>query len=131
MKMLINDYDSFCKSLIAKLNEMLLTNLHGVCSIKIICTKHFIDRLMDRQATFDDLGHIAQLLGHIVTARICELLYGIHLENSFRLEFQDSELCVGATINPNKTEITLRTVVFDRKYDGKHKKFSIVYNKQL
>lgn len=129
MKMLISDYDNFCKALVTKLNELLTKNLHGVCSIKISCTEHFIDRLLDREATFKDLEHIAQLLGHVVTDRICELLYGIHLEDAFRLEFQDGELCIGTTINPRKNELTLRTVVFDRKYDGKHKKFSIVYNK--
>lgn len=129
MKLPLSAYNNFCKSLVIKLNEVLTKNLHGVCAIRISCTEHFVDRLLDREATFDDLERIAELLGHVVGDKICELLYGIHLPDAFRIEFQDGELCIGATINPKKNELTLRTVVFDRKYGGKHKKFSIVYNK--
>lgn len=119
------DYENFCKTLVKTCNELLEENLFGAYEIKFVCKDHFIDRLQDREVSFDDLAKIASLLKGAIIHKITDLLYGMHLPDALRIEFQHGQLVVGATVNPQRNRLILRTIVLDRVYEGKHSKFSI------
>jgi hypothetical protein len=77
-------------------------------SIKIDAVPHFADRIYNRHIQLEKL---VKLLTDVVTTHVCELLYAINLPNSrTRIGVASTNLFVGATINPRRNRITLRTL---------------------
>jgi hypothetical protein len=67
-----------------------------------------VDRIYDRHIQLEEL---VKLLTDVVNTHVGELLYAINLPNSrTRIGFASTNIFVGATINPSRNRITLRTM---------------------
>ena len=119
------DYELYVNGLVDRANRLININLLGTYPIRFDNVPHFVDRLIDRNATIDDLHSISDVFGEVLNKEICTLLYGIHLEDAFRINFQKNQLLVGMTLNEQRNKLVLRTVMFDRVRDGKQKAFII------
>lgn len=119
------DYEKFTNGLVTRANYLIDTNLLGTYPIRFGMVPHFVDRLMDRNACLNDLRDISEVMAQVLNKEICMLLYGIHLEDAFRINFRREQLLIGLTLNEPKTKLILRTVMFDRVRDGRQKSFDI------
>lgn len=119
------DYEKFANGLLIRANYLFHTNLLGTYPIRFGMVPHFVDRLMDRNACLNDLRDISEVMAQVLNKEICMLLYGIHLEDTFRVNFKRDQLLIGLTLNEPKTKLILRTVMFDRVHDGRQKSFDI------
>ncbi len=124
MKYTYKECQSYTSRVVKSVNDKLQHELFG-CQLMLAIdyVDHFADRIYDRNVQFE---HVVELFNSLIKDHLCDLLYAISLpENYKRIDFQSGDIYVGASVNPQRNKLTLRTVMPGIRSRGIQKKYII------